>query len=157
MLIKTIIDEDFVNYKEAHMTIAFPCCTFKCDKECGKAVCQNSELAKSPNIEMSEEDIVSRYMSNFVTSAVVLAGLEPFDSWGDVQAFVREFRSRCDDDIVIYTGYTEEEKSGEVAWLSQFADIIVKFGRYIPDQEKHFDEVLGVELASDNQYGKVIS
>lgn len=157
MKIKTLLDDDLVNYKKPTMTIAFPKCTFKCEKECGKKVCQNSELAKMPNIEVSVDKLIERYMNNKISKAVCLQGLEPFDSWGDVQAFVREFRSRCDDDIVIYTGYTEEEKSGEVAWLSQFADIIVKFGRYIPNQEKHFDEVLGVELASDNQYGKVIS
>lgn len=157
MKIKTLLDDDLVNYKKPTMTIAFPKCTFKCEKECGKKVCQNSELAKMPNIEVSVDKLIERYMNNKISKAVCLQGLEPFDSWSDVQAFVREFRSRCDDDIVIYTGYTEEEKGGEIAWLSQFADIIVKFGRYIPDQKKHFDEVLGVELASDNQYGKVIS
>lgn len=157
MHIKTVKDEDFNCYKLPHMTIAFPYCTFKCDKECGKVVCQNSKLAKFPNIEIAEEDLVGRYISNFVTSAVVLAGLEPFDSWNDLQSFVREFRKRCDDDIVIYTGYTKEEISGEVAWLSQFSDIIIKFGRFIPNQEKHFDEILGVELASDNQYAESVS
>jgi hypothetical protein len=38
-----------------------------------------------------------------------------------------------------------------------FDNIIVKFGRFIPDDEKRFDEVLGVELASHNQYAEVIS
>jgi hypothetical protein len=70
------------------------------------------------------------------------------------------------DDIVIYTGYTEEEltldDSGrqEVAtynWLKHYPNIYVKFGRYVPGQEPHYDEVLGVKLASDNQYGKKVS
>ena len=36
--------------------------------------------------------------------------------------------------------------------LSKFANVIIKFGRFIPNQKPHFDEVLGVELASPNQY-----
>jgi len=31
-------------------------------------------------------------------------------------------------------------------------NIIIKFGRFIPDQKSHMDETLGVELASPNQY-----
>lgn len=41
--------------------------------------------------------------------------------------------------------------------LSEYKNIVVKFGRYIPGQEKHYDEVLGVYLASDNQYAEKIS
>ena len=33
-------------------------------------------------------------------------------------------------------------------------NIIVKFGRYIPDTDQRYDEVLGVILASDNQYAE---
>ena len=39
MLIKGIIDEDFLNYKKPSMVIAFPHCSFKCEKELGKKVC----------------------------------------------------------------------------------------------------------------------
>ena len=60
----------------------------------------------------------------------------------------------CLDDIVIYTGYNKEELIDRIEWLSGFSNIIVKFGRYIPNQEKHFDEVLGIYLASDNQYAE---
>ena len=41
MFVKGIIDEDFVNYKKPVMYIAFPCCSFKCDKENGARYCQN--------------------------------------------------------------------------------------------------------------------
>ena len=37
-----------------------------------------------------------------------------------------------------------------------FTNIIIKFGRYIPNQKPHYDEVLGVNLASDNQYAERI-
>jgi hypothetical protein len=41
--------------------------------------------------------------------------------------------------------------------LKSFSNIIIKFGRFIPNQEPHYDEVLGVKLASDNQYARRIS
>ena len=52
MKIKGLIDEDWVNYKKPSMYIAFPRCSFKCDKECGRQVCQNSALANEKNIEI---------------------------------------------------------------------------------------------------------
>jgi hypothetical protein len=36
--------------------------------------------------------------------------------------------------------------------LWDYKNIIIKYGRYIPNQTPHYDEVLGVYLASDNQY-----
>ena len=45
----------------------------------------------------------------------------------------------------------------KVEKLKQFRNIIVKFGRYRPGQKPHMDEVLGVELANDEQYAKRIS
>lgn len=39
----------------------------------------------------------------------------------------------------------------------KWKNIIVKFGRFIPNQHPHYDEVLGINLASDNQYAEKIS
>ena len=63
----------------------------------------------------------------------------------------------ADGGTVIYTGYNREEIDGELRMLMSLPNIIVKFGRYVPDQEPHMDEVLGVKLASDNQYAVQIS
>lgn len=41
--------------------------------------------------------------------------------------------------------------------LKQFSNIVLKTGRYIPGHEKHYDEVLGVYLASNNQQAERIS
>ena len=60
-------------------------------------------------------------------------------------------RHLCEDDIVIYTGYNKEEIIDKVNLLKNFKNIIIKYGRFIPNQEKHYDEILGVELASTNQ------
>ena len=156
MIIKGIIDEDFVNYKKPAMVIEFPYCDFKCDKECGKSICQNSSLVNEPNIEISFNNICSRYLSNPITEAVIFQGLEPLDSPSDVYNLIFTLRKRfnCYDDIVIYTGYNRDEIIPLISKLRLFKNIIIKYGRYIPNQTPHYDEVLGVNLASDNQYAE---
>lgn len=154
MRIKGLVDEDFVNYKLPSMFIATSKCSFKCDAECGKAVCQNLPLATAPVIEIGNKELVDRYINNVISQSVCLGGLEPFDDPVEIMDFIREFRSRCDDDIVIYTGYYENEIQPYVNKLrTDFKNIVIKFGRYIPDQQPHYDEVLGINLASDNQKG----
>lgn len=163
MRLKGLIDEDIVNYKKTSMFLIFPECSFKCDKENGCCVCQNSDLANQPIIDISKEDVCERYVTNPLTSAIVCGGLEPFDSEIDLLPFIDTLRRqyKCKDDIVIYTGYTEEEltslnkiKQNFYSALLKYDNIIVKFGRYIPKQMPHYDSVLGVELASNNQYAK---
>lgn len=157
MQIKFLVDEDFVNYKKPSMFIGFPHCTFKCDRECGEEVCQNSPLVRQPNIDVEIEDIVKRYMENPITEAVVIGGLEPFDDFRNLWDLVKLLRMYTLDDIVIYTGYKEHEVDLYACYLSMFPNIIIKFGRFIPHSSPRFDEILGIELQSDNQYAKVIS
>lgn len=158
MKIKGIIFEDTINYKKISLTIMMPYCSFKCDKECGSNICQNGGLANSPNIEIDPKQIIKKYyLDNYLVDAIVFQGLEPFDSWNDLFNFIEEFRKVSSDDIVIYTGYNENEIMEKIELLSQYDNIIIKFGRYVPNQESHFDEVLGVKLASSNQYAKKIS
>lgn len=158
MLIKGIIDEDFVNYKKPAMVIEFPYCDFKCDKECGKPICQNSPLIKIPNIKIEEEYIIEKYLKNPITEAIVCQGLEPLDTMVMLFLFIKKFREFSNDDIVIYTGYNKEEKRPqdliEFIKRNQYKNIVIKYGRYIPDQTPHYDKVLGVNLASDNQYAE---
>ena len=52
MKIKGLVDEDFVQYQKPSMFIIAPYCSFKCDKEAGCEVCQNSDLAAAPIIEI---------------------------------------------------------------------------------------------------------
>ena len=158
MFVKGIIDEDFVNYKKPAMVIEFPYCDFKCDKECGKAVCQNSPLTKIHNIKIEEEYIIERYLKNPITEAIVCQGLEPLDTMVMLFLFIKKFREFSNDDFVIYTGYNKEEERPQelINFIkrNQYKNIIIKYGRYIPDQVPHYDEVLGVNLASDNQYAE---
>lgn len=156
MIVKDILDEDFVNYKKPSMMIAFPHCSFKCDKDCGRAVCQNSPLVNEPNIDISYDDICKRYLNNPITESIVFQGLEPIDSISDVINLIMWFRIKynCLDDIVIYTGFNKDEIDWVIDKLKWMDNIIIKYGRYIPDQEPHYDDVLGVNLASDNQYAE---
>lgn len=153
------------------MFIAFPSCSWKCERECGMQVCQNSALATSPNITIDADEITKRYLNNPITSAIVVGGLEPFDNARDLVNLIDAIRRKTDDDIVIYTGYTEEEikrmeytiryswgkqKYSYFGYIARHPNIIIKFGRFIPNQQPHYDEVLGVNLASDNQFARRI-
>ena len=153
MLIKGLISEDFVNYKKPAMTIMFPYCTFKC----GTEYCQNSPLSKAEDIEMDITDIVIRYLNNPITESVVMQGLEPFDSWDDLIEFVKQLRESTDDDIVIYTGYYKEEIIDKVEILRKYKNIIIKYGRFLYNDKPIFDDILGITLASSNQYAERIS
>ena len=96
-------------------------------------------------------------MLNNISKSIVCGGLEPLDSWEDLQNFIMLLRHRSNDPIVIYTGYNKNEIKDKIEWLQSYENIIVKFGRYIPNQETHYDKILGIYLASDNQYAEVIS
>ena len=170
MILKGLIDEDFVNYKKPSMVIEFPYCSFKCDKECGQQVCQNSSLVNAPDIYINDIELIERYLMNPITEAIVMQGLEPFDSMLTVVNFIYILRHlyNCHDDIVIYTGYTKEELKQEPAMgvfiptsiltkLKNYDNIIIKYGRFIPNCYPHYDAVLGINLASPNQYAERIS
>lgn len=79
------------------------------------------------------------------------------DQFQELCDFIFKFRLLSDDDIVIYTGYNKNEIADEVEVLSTFPNIIIKFGRFVPNSTARFDEVLGIKLASDNQYAEKIS
>lgn len=153
MKIISIVSEDFINYKLPSMYIILPYCSFKCDKECGRPICQNSALAREKVINMPDSRILEFYEKNPITRAIVLGGLEPFDS-EDLENFIDHFRTKFQDKIVIYTGYTEKEVKQKFEWIFSYKNIVIKFGRFVPNDQPHFDDILGVNLASLNQYAK---
>lgn len=155
--LRGIIDEDFVNYKIPSMVLMFPYCNFKC----GEKYCQNAELINGNMMTIDIYSLCERYINNKISKAVICQGMEPFDSFEKLFNFVFVLREEYnnDDDIVIYTGYTEEEliDKGYYQKICKFKNIIIKYGRFIPNQKSHYDSVLGVNLASDNQYARRIS
>lgn len=153
MIIKQLLDEDFVNYKKPSMFIGFPHCSWKCEKDCGKrGICQNSALALSQDIFVEKQYLIDRYLNNHITQAIVIGGLEPMDDYLQLYDFISSFREVCEDDIVIYTGYRIEEILEYICALQKYKNIIIKFGRYVPNSQPIYNTVLGVTLASDNQY-----
>lgn len=161
MLVKTIVDEDFSNYKKPAMVIGCISCNFKCCKEANIpiSVCQNQPIYSQKNIDISIDKIIDRYINNNISKSVVFGGLEPMLQFEDVIKFLHKFRNEyhLNDDVVIYTGYYENEIIGEIKSLQHYPNIIVKFGRFKPNDRKHYDEILGVDLISSNQYAKKIS
>ena len=156
--LKGIVAEDFVNYKEPSTFLVSSFCDWKCCREGNfdESVCQNNELAISPIQEFTFKQLTDFYLNNPISKALVIGGLEPFMQWEELKAFIGYFRAFTDDTIVIYTGYKEDELVDQISYLNWFDNIIIKFGRYIPNQKPHYDSILGVELASDNQYAKYI-
>lgn len=159
--------DNIVDYKETSILLVFPYCSGKCGPKC-----HNYKLIGTTKInEYKIEDIVNLYNKLNTHRSIVCAGLEPFDSFEDLTNIVKYF-SNCnkDCDIVIYTGYTEEEIKYSVKLLNDIFNknlnksfkksLIIKFGRYVFDAEnsyKYYSDILGVELASNNQYAKIIN
>ena len=157
MRLKGIIYNDIVNYKRCSLTLQTCFCTFKCEKECGKQVCQNNPLIKEPIVEIDDNKLIERYTNDTSMSSIIFQGLEPFDQFDELFEFIRKFREKSSDDLVIYSGYNKSEIEEQVNLLKQFPNIIVKFGRYIPNDTSRYDEILGITLASSNQYAEKIS
>lgn len=154
---KGIIEEDFIQYSKPTMFITNTICDLKCEKECGIKCCSNNQLFNEPSITLTFNTIIQKYINNPITKSITFGGLEQFDEFTQLFQLIEAFRKYTNDDIVIYTGYTEEEIQKQIKQLKSFKNIIIKFGRFIPNQEKHYDEILGVELASPNQYARRIS
>ena len=161
MRVKFVKDEDFVNFKKPCMFIGTISCTFKCCKDANIScqICQNFPWSKNPIITIDDDSLCRRYLKNPLTKGIVFGGLEPIDQFEDVMDVIKKLRKdyTCNDPIIIYTGYNKEEISIQIEHLKKFQNIYVKFGRYVPNQKEHYDEVLGVKLVSDNQYGEKIS
>lgn len=161
MRVKTIVDEDFVNYQKPSMFIGTISCGGKCCLESGLplSVCQNDGWRGCAPIDIQDEVIIKRYLQNPITHSIVFGGLEPIEQYEEVLALIKMLREDfgCHDDVVIYTGYYPEEISIILNMIQKYDNIVVKFGRYRPNMKSRFDEVLGVNLASENQFAERIS
>lgn len=153
-----IIEEDFTNYKLPCMFISTISCTFKCEKEAGFNCCHNSPWINKISFDIPNEKLYNIYIKNPITKSIVVGGLEPALQSEEIIDLISMFRAQnCHDPFVIYTGYYPEEIVDFVEKLKEFDNIIIKFGRFIPNSPHRYDEVLGVELASDNQYAIKVS
>lgn len=144
------------DYYKPSLYLAFPKCTFKCCIEQGipVSVCHNSDLIKQKTKLYKTSDIIKAYTDNIITKAIIMAGLEPMESFDSVIELVKEFRKITNDDIVIYTGFYPDEINDRVEQLRQFPNIIMKFGRFIFNSKPVYDDVLKINLASENQFAE---
>ena len=159
MKLKFIKRDDFVNYKKCSMFLGTSYCDWKCCKELNLpcSICQNNAWSNNPIKEISNKEIIDMYLSDGLEESIVIGGLEPFLQFEELMSFISTFRKSSNDDIVIYTGYYKTEVEDKVKLLQKFPNIIIKFGRYMPNRKNIFDDTLGVTLASDNQYAEKIS
>ncbi len=160
MRVKGIIEEDFANYKVPSMFINTCFCDFKCCTELDMdiGVCQNAPLAQSPIKEISDDVIYKHFESNPITKAVVVGGMEPMMQIDEIISLISLFRQNGDwSTFVVYTGYYPQEIENELALLRPLGNIVVKFGRFIPNKPSRHDDVLGINLSSDNQFAERIS
>lgn len=81
MRVKTIVDEDFTNYKKPAMFIGTISCGGKCCIEAGipLSVCQNDGWRASAPISIDDEQLCIRYLNNPLTESIVFGGLEPLE------------------------------------------------------------------------------
>lgn len=159
MKLKFIKRDDFVNYKKCSMFLGTTSCDWKCCKESNIpcSICQNYPWSNNPIKEFNNKDIINMYLKDGLEESIVFGGLEPILQFQELVSFIDEFRKVSDDDIVIYTGYYESEITKEIEILKKYKNIIIKFGRYIPNRNSRYDDILGITLVSDNQYAEKIS
>lgn len=160
MLIKQIIVEDFINYKLPSMFIITSVCDWKCciEQNLDISICQNSSIVSQKTLDISPEKIYNIYVNNPITQAIVFGGLEPMLQFNEMIEVIDYFRKNNENSpFIIYTGYYPYEITKQLNSLKKYNNIIVKFGRYIPNRPTIFDNILGVNLISDNQFAEKIS
>lgn len=160
MRVKGITPEDFINYKLPSMFISTCFCDWKCctERNLDIGVCQNAPLAQADIKDIDNQTIYYQYAINPITKAVVMGGLEPMIQINEVEELIKLFRNQGEDcPFIIYTGYYPNEIPKPLETLKHYQNIIIKFGRFIPNDQSRYDEVLGITLASSNQYAEVIS
>ena len=86
------------------------------------------------------EAVIAAGIIALVTFAICFAGLEPFEQFSEMFDLIFALRNNyhCNDTVVIYTGYNKDEITQEVETLKRFPNIIIKFGRFVPNQSKHY-------------------
>lgn len=157
--LKNIIDEVFQDYKLPAMMLVTCFCDWKCfnNDESKSFICQNNEIIKDNILTIYNEKIIHRYLKNDITKSIIIAGLEPFLQFNELVEFIDDFRKISKDDIVVYTGYEYNEVEEQINIIKKYSNIVIKFGRFIPNTNSIYDHTLGIYLSSDNQYAIKIS
>lgn len=149
------ITEVFQDYKKAALFLGVCFCDWKCCKESGLplSTCQNYSWSNNEIVEVSFNSIVNRIKGNLLTDAVIIGGLEPLIQINEVVQLISYIRQQgLKNDIVIYTGYYDYEIEDNTLLELKKYNVLMKCGRYKPNKIPFFSTLLGITLASDNQY-----
>ena len=147
--------EVFQDYKKSALLFSCCFCDWKCCKEAGIpiSVCQNQSICSQRTITLSFESVL-RMVNNSITDAIIFGGLEPFEQIDEVVRCIEYLRFNfVSKPVIIYTGFYPEEINENTLDRLSLSHVILKCGRYIPNLPPVYDEVLGITLASNNQYG----
>lgn len=120
-------------------------CTWKCKNCCNIHYKDYKDFYKRTIWE-----IINDYDRNKLVSTLILSGLEPFDNFDIMLSLIHWFRVFFEDDIVIYSGYELKEIEEYIKPLSSY-NVLVKYGRYMPNKNHIYNEDLELYLSSDNQ------
>jgi pyruvate-formate lyase-activating enzyme len=133
-------------------------CDWKCLKEQNLplSTCQNSHTCDIGNKEIELKELVARFNDNVLSECVIWAGLEPMLQFEEMLCFINEFRKTNNEEVIIFTGYYPEELKWHIEKLKSFSNLIIKFGRYIKNSKPIRDNLLKIELVSENQFSKRI-
>lgn len=149
----SVSTDDFTDYKKTAILLAFPECKKHCDG------CQNEHLRSAKSHKYYINDIINLYNRLDEHKAIVCAGLDPMDSLSDLKAIILAFNeNKKPVDFVIYTGYDYPDycfivESGLYSLITnKDFNLIIKYGHYDKNNKnKYKSNILGVELAGDNQ------
>lgn len=147
--------EVFQDYKKSALLFCTCFCDWKCCIEAGisKDICQNHKIANQREVNLPFEKALNMVKFS-ITDSIIFGGLEPILQAEEVCSLIEYLRNKgITKDILIYTGYYIEEIEESVLQRLKNCHVILKCGRFKPDRPKKFDEILGITLASDNQYG----
>ena len=142
--------EVYNDYKKVGVLLATPTCNNNCK------YCQNEYLKKKKPIEYDISEIFNFVKKNKLIKSFIFGGLDCMDSFDQTYDIIKEIRKKFDYDIVLYTGKLKTDINLEIEKLKNFKGIIIKFGKYKKNKEKKYDELLGITLASNNQYSRRI-
>lgn len=148
------IVEVFQDYKKSALLLCCISCDWKCCIEAGidVSVCQNHNIIKQREVYLPF-DVILNKVNLSITDSIIFGGLEPLLQSDEVCGLIEYLREQgVKKDILVYTGYYIEEIDKEVIKRLKNCHVILKCGRYIPNKPKKFDKILGITLASDNQY-----
>lgn len=145
------VRETITDYRKSTLYLCGYICTLGCKD------CFHNELKKNHPTTLSIEKLFTDYISTTSCDAILFSGLNWLEQIEELFVLIHYIRSNhINKDIVIYTGYDKHEISDKIAMLSKFDNIIIKYGRFDATLPPRYDDVLGITLASSNQWAELL-